>query len=77
MKYKIRFNQQEITSIKTSDEFQLYWKKHFPKNPLFFRVYADFEADNETDNSNIGNETTNIYKQDPVSYGFVTVSELN
>ena len=33
-------------------------KKHFHKNPLYFRIYADFEADNEKDNSIIGNKTT-------------------
>ena len=34
-------------------------KKHFHKNPLYFRIYADFEADNEKDNSSIGNKTSN------------------
>ena len=33
-------------------------KNHFPKNPLFFRIDAVFEADNDIDNSIIGNETT-------------------
>ena len=32
-------------------------------NPLYFRIYADYEADNEIDVSSIGNRTTNIYKQ--------------
>ena len=36
--------------------------KHFHKNPLYFRIIADFEADNEIDGSNIGNKTTNFYK---------------
>ena len=35
-------------------------KKHFHKNPFYFRIYADFEADNEKDNSSAGNKTTNI-----------------
>ena len=66
----------DITTIKTSNESHLYWKKHIHKNPLFFRIYADFEADNEKDNSIIGNKTTNIYKQNPVLNGYCTVSEL-
>ena len=32
-----------------------YWlEKTFSKNPLYFRIYADFEADNDIDNSKIG-----------------------
>ena len=65
-----------ITTIKTSNESHIYWKKHFHKNPLYFRIYADFEADNETDNSSIGNKTTNIYKQKPILNGNNIVSEL-
>ena len=52
------------------------WKKHFHKNPLFFRIYAVFEADKEKDNSNVGNKTTNIYKQNPVLHGYEIVSEM-
>ena len=52
-----------ICTIRTSNESHLYWKKHFHKNPLYFRIIADFEADNEKDNSKIGNKTINIYKQ--------------
>ena len=51
-------------------------KKHFRKNPLYFRLYADFEADNEEDNSIIGNKTTNIYKQNPILNGYHMVSQL-
>ena len=65
-----------ITTIKTSNESDLHWKKHFHKNPLYFRIYADFEADNEKDNSSIGIKTTNIYKQNPVLNGYHIVSEL-
>ena len=57
-------------TIRTSSESHLYWKKHFHKIPLYFRISADFEADNEIDNSNIGNKTTNIYKQNPVLNGY-------
>ena len=51
-------------------------KKHFHKNPIYFRICADFEADNEKDNSGKGNKTTNIYKQNPVLNGYHLVSEL-
>ena len=43
---------------------------------MYFRIYADFEADNEIDNSSIGNKTTNIYKENPVLNGHHIESEL-
>ena len=76
MKHKPKCENNDITTIKTSNESHLCWKKHFHKNPLYFRIYADFEADNEKDNSIIGNKTTNIYKQNPVLNGYHIVSEL-
>ena len=51
-------------------------EKTISKNPLYFRIYAGFEADNEKDNSSIGNKTTNIYKQNLVLNGYYIVSEL-
>ena len=48
----------------------------FYKNSLNFRIYADFEADNEKENSSIGNKTINIYKQNPVLNGYHIKSEL-
>ena len=51
-------------------------KKHFHRNPLYFRVYAASEADNEIDNSNIGNKTNTLYKQNPVLNGYHIISEL-
>ena len=66
----------DITTIRISSESHLHWKNHFHKNPLCFRIYADFEADNEKDNSIVGNKTTNIYKQNPVLNGYHIVSEL-
>ena len=66
----------DITTIRTSRELHIYWKKRFHKNTLFFRIYADFEADNEKDVSSIGNRTTNIYKQNPVLNGYHIESEL-
>ena len=76
IKHKPKCENNDITSIKTSNESHLHWKKHFHKNPLYFRIYADFEADNEKDNTCIGNKTTNIYKQNPVLNGYHIVSEL-
>ena len=52
-------------------------KKHFHKNQLYSRIYADFEADNEKDKSIIGNKTKNIYKQSPILNGYRIVSELD
>ena len=51
---------QEITSMMLSNESHLYWKKHFHKNPFYFRIIADFEADHEIDGSNMGNKTNNF-----------------
>ena len=51
-------------------------KKHFHKNLLFFKIFADFEADNEKDNSSKGNKTTNINKQNPILNGYDMKSEL-
>ena len=76
IKHKEKCGDDNITVIKTSSESHLHWKKHFQKNPLYFRIYADFEADNEKDNSIIGNKTTKIYKQNPVLNGYHIISEL-
>ena len=76
MKHKEKCGVDNITTVKTSNESHLHWKKHFHKNPLYFRIYADFEADNEKDNFIIRNRTTNKYKQNPVLNGYHIVSEL-
>ena len=84
--HKQRCEHQEITAIKTPNESHLFWKKYFHKNPLYFRICADFEADNKSDASfassslcriirNIGifgsaNKTINIYKQNTVGNGY-------
>ena len=75
--YKENCGDNNICTIRTSSESHLYWKKHFRKNPLYFSLYADFEADNEFDNSNVGNKTTNVYKQNPVLNGYHKESELD
>ena len=74
--HKEKCGDDNICAIRTSNESQLYWKKHFHKNPLYFRIIADFEADNEIDGSNIGNKTTNFYKQYPVLNGYYIISKL-
>ena len=66
----------EITNIRTSSESHLHWKNHFHENPLYVRIIAEFEADNEIDNSNIGNKTTKYYRQNVVLNGFYIISEL-
>ena len=65
-----------ITTIRTSPELQFHWKGHFRKNPINFRINADFEADIEIYKSNIGNKT-NVYKQNPILNGYHIISELN
>ena len=65
-----------ICTITTSSESHIQWNKHFHKNHLFSSIYADFEADNEIDNSTIGNKTTNVYKQNQVLIGYRIISEL-
>ena len=75
--HKEKFGDDNICTIRTSNESHLYWKKRFHKNPLYFRIIADFEADNEKDDYKIGNKTTNIYKQKPVLNGYNIISELN
>ena len=52
------------------------YSKNFHLYPLCFRIYADFEADNEKDSSIIGNKTTKIYQQNPVLNGYHIESEL-
>ena len=51
-------------------------KKHFHKNLVYFRIIADFEADNEKEDNVIGNKTTIIYQQNPVLNGYYIISEL-
>ena len=76
IKLKEKCGEDNITTIKTSNESHLHWNKHFHENLLCFRIYADFEADNETDISSIGNKTTNVYKQKLILNGYHIESEL-
>ena len=73
-KHKNLCGQNQI--LKTSPNSHIYWKKNFQNNKLYFRIYADFEADNKKENIDIGNKTTNIYKQEPVCNGYQIVSEI-
>ena len=71
-----KLRKDNICTIRTSSKTHLYWKKQFHKNPFYSRTIADFEADNEIDNSNKGTETTNIYKEIPVPNSFYILTEL-
>ena len=74
--HKEKCGDDNICTIRTSNESHLYWKKHFHTNPFYFRIIADFEADFEIDDSNIGNKTTNNIKQNPVLNGYYIITEL-
>ena len=65
------------SKIKTSPNSLIYWKKYFQKNNLYFRIYANFEADNKKENTSIGDKTTNIYKKEPVCNGYYIKSDLD
>ena len=67
----------EITIMRTSNESHLFWKKHSQKNPLYFGVVADFEADNKVDNSSKDIKRTNNFKQNPILNGYYIVPELD
>ena len=45
--HKPKCENNDITAVTTSNESHIYWKEQFHKNSLYFRIYADFEADNE------------------------------
>ena len=74
--HKEKRGDDNICTIRTSNESHFYWKKHFHKNPLYCRIIADFEADNEIEKSSVGSKTTNFYKQNPVLNGYYIISEL-
>ena len=74
--HKPKCENHKITTIKISSDSHLHWKNHFRKNPLFFRNYAAFEADNKIDIYSIGNKTTNMYNQNLVLNGCHIESEL-
>ena len=69
IKNKQKYGKDSISTIKTPNESHIHGKKHFQKNFLCFRIYSEFEADNEKDNSSIGNKRSNIYKENPLLNG--------
>ena len=58
--HKEKCGDDNICTIKTSNESQIQWNKQFHKILLLLGLYADFEADNEIDNPSIGHKTTTI-----------------
>ena len=75
--HKEKCGEDNICTIRTSSDSHFFWKKHFHKNPLYFRIFADFETDNEIDNSRLGKKSTNIYKQNPVLNCYYIISEID
>ena len=76
MIHKPKCKNNDKTTIRKSPQSHIHWKYHFHKNPLYFRIYAELEADNEIYNSSISNKTTNIDKQNPILNGYHIISEL-
>ena len=76
MIHKLKCKNYEIPTIRNSPKSNLHWKSFFHRYLLFFGTYADFEADNEFDNSSIGNKTTDIYKQSLILNGYHIAPEL-
>ena len=74
--YKPKCESIDTSTIRTSDESHIYWKKHLLRNPLVFRIHVNCEADNEKGNSSVGKKTTNIYKQNALLNGYHIESEL-
>ena len=74
--HKQKCGDDNISPLRTSSDSHLHWKKHFHKNPLYFRIYADFKDDNVKDDSSLGNKTINIYRQNPLLNGYHLISKL-
>ena len=73
--HKQKCENNDTMIIRNSSESHVDWKKHFHKNPFYFRIYADFGVDNEIDNFNTGNKTTIfINKNDDIK---VIIKHLN
>ena len=60
LNHKEKCGEDNKCTIRTSSDSHLHWKNRFHKNTLYFRTYADFEADNEIDNSSVGFKTSMI-----------------
>ena len=61
--------------VKNQMKFTYTGKKNFLRNPLYSKNYAELEADNEIDTSNIGNKKTNVYKQNPLCNGYFRIKQ--
>ena len=70
-------NEQKKTSMKTSKESHMFWEIFFQKTEFWNKVNVDIKADNVIGDSNVRDETTKVYKQDPVSNDYYILSELN
>ena len=88
IEHKQSWEQHGIRALKTSKESHLYWEKYFHKNPVFRRIYADFEVDNEVDasfansslcdySSSICTKRFNTYEQNPICNGYYIRSQVN
>ena len=51
MLHKPNCENYDISTIRTSKVSHIHWKGHFHKNPLCFRIIADFAADKEIEDS--------------------------
>ena len=77
MIHKPKCENNNLTTTRSSSESHLHWKDHFHENPLFFRIFPGFEADNEIeDNKDVCNKTTDICKENPVYNRFYIISQL-
>ena len=76
MTHKEKCDSDNKCTVRTSSNSHLYWKNHFHKNPVYFRIIAEFEADNEKEDNIIVNKTSNIYQQNPVINGYYVISEF-
>ena len=74
--HKEKCGEDNKCATKTSSESHLYWKEHLDENTFYFRIIADFEADNEIDGCSSGYKTTTVYKQNLVLNGSYIISEL-
>ena len=71
-------------SVRTADIKRIFgkrdttnWSNKLYKIKQIIEIHhSRFEADNEIDNSDIGNSTTNIYRQNPVLIGYHIISDL-
>ena len=75
--HKTKCEKKKKTTTRASSELHRHWKDHFHENPTFFRIIGVFENEPEFENSNIGNKTTNTYKQSHVCNGYYIISELS